>query len=327
MIDLKWNLKRIVLAVIAFLMLSAVLPIASPHVYADNPETSGSELYMLVGEEKVYVLEVEEKGYYLFLPSEADTGNISLSSGNGDQVLFPDGDGFSEAIDISGAFDKETNTFETDILITADPEDPDASETVHLVIMKGRNIGTVFYHSDDIENNGIVWVEKDRNNRGKGTALVTGEDGEVLYNGKIDDIHIRGTSSIYDPKKGYAIKLSKKTALAGEEKGKKWVLLAMYKDPLRIDDMIMKGVARVSGDTYAADDVLVNLYYDGCYRGVYCLSEKNEIKSNRVDITNMEDYYEEQYPDYGETQNFGSAQNSYNNKYYYQKDLEGPSEL
>lgn len=300
---------------------------ASIHESAEYPDRVVTQQFALVNGEKVYVLDVEDNGSYLFLPAETDTSCIKLYSDNGDQILFVDGDDMLDEINISDYLGIISNVFEADYIVVTDDDNQDLSEIRHLNIMKGANIGTVYYHSDDAENNGIEWVETDRNNRGTGTACITDSTGEIIYNGKIDDIHIRGNLSLQDPKKGYQIKLSKKTALVGKEKGKKWVLLAMYKDPLRISDLVMKYIANISNDKYSAHETLVNLYYDGQYRGLYCLSEKNEVKSNRIDITDMEEYYEEQDPEYGENIDLAIGKNKYNNEFQYQNGLVGPSEL
>ena len=44
---------------------------------------------------------------------------------------------------------------------------------------------------------------------------------------------------------------------------------------------------------YCTENALVNLYYDGEYRGCYLLSEKVEVGSGRVDITDLEELNEE----------------------------------
>ena len=324
MMRLSYGLRRVLLTAAVIVLLAALLP--AGRAYAGNPENAVTQVYTLVNGEKVYVLDVGDLGYYLFLPSEADISGISLYSDTGEQVLFKDGDGLAETVDLSESVPNENNIVVTDFLIVSDPDDPGSSEAVRLNIMKGENIGTVYYTSNDSENNGLDWIDASKSHRGTGTAVIIGADGQELYNGKIDDIHIRGNSSLADPKKGYQIKLSKKAALVGDEKGKKWVLLAQYKDPLRMSDYIMKGVAKVSDDRYSADATLVNLYYDGRYRGVYDLSEKNEVKSNRIDITDMEEYYEEQYPGYGESTAISTATNKYGNSFHYQEGLEGPAE-
>ena len=62
--------------------------------------------------------------------------------------------------------------------------------------------------------------------------------------------------------------------IKGTEKGKIWILLAAYTDPTKMADQIWKEAAAATGDTYAAKEETIDLYYDGEYRGTYMLSEK-----------------------------------------------------
>lgn len=71
----------------------------------------------------------------------------------------------------------------------------------------------------------------------------------------------------------------------------------------------------------------MNLYYDGEYRGVYLLSEKNTIKSTGVDITDMEDAYKEQNPNYGMDMQTSSGENAYGMTYFFTKDLNEPANI
>ena len=325
--SMKLSFKRVFIAFAAIITLTLLFSPSSKHAYAEEPASYSTPFYADVNGEKVYVLELQDIGWYLFLPSETDSTHIKLCSDDGRQVFFISGEAMTEELDISMSEPNEKSVYDADIAIFSDTGSSDKYEMVHLNIMKGNNVGTVYYNSDNIADFGREWIDTNRENRGTGTALITDPDGGIIYDGVIEDIHIRGRTSIRDPKKGYQIKLSKKTALVGEEKGKKWLLLAMYKDPLRINDTIMKNVAKVSDDRFAADSTIVNLYYDGCYRGVYELSEKNEVKTNRVDITDMEEYYEDKYPDYGDSVSFSTAKNKYGNTIHFQKGLEGPDEF
>ena len=78
---------------------------------------------------------------------------------------------------------------------------------------------------------------------------------------------------------------------------------------------------------YTASCNWVNLYYDGEYRGVYLLSEKNTIKSTGVDITDMEDAYKEQNPNYGMDMQTSSGENAYGMTYFFTKDLNEPANI
>lgn len=68
----------------------------------------------------------------------------------------------------------------------------------------------------------------------------------------------------------------------------------------------------------------LDLYFDGEYCGSYELSEKNQLNSNRIDITDMEEVYEAYNEDYGKNPKTTSAKNSYGNRYYYTRGLTDP---
>lgn len=101
----------------AMIMLTSFSVTVIP-VDADNPVSSATGIYTLVNDEKVYVLDVGEEGCYLFLPGEADAGNIHLYSENDKQVMFIDGDDLLETIDITSSIDNESNIYETDLLVS-----------------------------------------------------------------------------------------------------------------------------------------------------------------------------------------------------------------
>lgn len=295
-----------------------------------EPEVSEAAIYADSNGEKISVLEVKdaemaEADRYLFLPSEAQSTVSLFSEEEEKTVCFGDSaEEKKETAELTEMTADDNGRYVLPVMVIG-PEKT-VIDSFPLYVMKGENIGTVFYHSADSANYGREWIEVQKSNRGSGTAKVVNENGKVKYDGKISDIHVRGNTSMRDPKKGYQIKLDKKTALVGDQKGKKWVLLSQYKDPLKISDMICKNIAAISGDTYAASAAMVNFYYDGQYRGVYQLSEKNEVNSNRIDINDMEDFYKEQDPDYGDTVTPKVEENAYGNRYKYQKGLEGPEE-
>ena len=109
--------KFIEILLSAMIMLTSFSMTVIP-VDADNPVSSATGIYTLVNDEKVYVLDVGEEGCYLFLPGEADAGNIHLYSENDKQVMFIDGDDLLETIDITSSIDNESNIYETDLLVS-----------------------------------------------------------------------------------------------------------------------------------------------------------------------------------------------------------------
>lgn len=102
----------------------------------------------------------------------------------------------------------------------------------------------------------------------------------------------RGTSSWEWPKKPYLVKLDKHASLFGLPKAKDWVLRPSYSDESLIRDHLASVMGRTLGNLgYVPRTVLVDVYLNGAYRGVYVLSEQIEAKAGRVtlDVSPAED--------------------------------------
>lgn len=160
-------------------------------------------------------------------------------------------------------------------------------------------IGTMYLLSDDPENEGRAWVESspDKSNKATGSMLLINADGTVVYSGGLTQIKGRGNSTWLSDKKPYQIKLSEKTDLlqtgAEDNAAKTWVLLANYSDRTVMRNTLIYDLGLELGMDYCTENNWVNLYYDGEYRGCYLLSEKVEVGSGRVDITDLEELNEE----------------------------------
>ncbi len=275
----------------------------------------------------VYVMRVARE-YYLLLPNEADAENISLRTKDR---------GFNIYFSVNGA---ETDTLSLSKLTPSGgkysvsmkvrDQSGNLKSSLKLHIMKGSGIGTIYFTSKR-KAMGRSFVDSSKQLKASGKAIVIDASGKNLTedekNQVVTDIHGRGDSSWNAPKKSYQIKFDKKISLLeGTGKEKKWVLLAQYIDPLHMDDKIAKDMAAAGTDNFSPRETWFHFYYDGEYRGVYLVGEKNEIKSNRIDIEDMEDYYEKEDPDYGKTVNVKSDVNKYGSRYDYQEGLKGPKQ-
>ena len=154
-------------------------------------------------------------------------------------------------------------------------------------------------------------------------------NGESIYSGNLTQIKARGNSTFtYAEKKAYQIKLAEPSDLLGkQEQVKTWVLLASYFDATQMHDKLMKDLATKLGLAYTASCNWVNLYYDGEYRGVYLLSEKNSVGAASVAITDMEEAYKAQNPSYGDNMSTDSSLNAYGQKFQYTKGLQEPANI
>ena len=320
---------------IASVMTAVVLVIVSMYLsevtaYADyfDPPDKAEPYYIDTENGKIYV-ESSESEYFLLLPNEADAGSIAIKAEDESKTVTLVKDGSEhEVLDLSNEIGAGGSC---DVEAVIKDQSGNRMGGFGLRIMKGTGIGTLYYFSDDPSAKGRKWVDKSKDNESSGKALFFDENAKNLTeepkNQVIEDFHGRGNASWRYPKKSYQIKFDKKIALIdGTGKEKKWILLAQYSDPLRLSDMICKRMASATRTNFSPQAIWINFYYDGEYRGVYQLSEKVEVKSSRINITDLEDVYEEQDPDYGEHTNLKTDKNAYGMKYQYQDGLTGPEE-
>ena len=158
--------------------------------------------------------------------------------------------------------------------------------------------------------------------------MIDANGGEIAAT-NITELKARGNSTFtYAEKKSYQIKLeTASNLLQTGENVKTWVLLANYFDATLMHDKLFKDMAASLQMPYTASCNWVNLYYDGEYRGVYLLSEKNTVKSTGVNITDMEDAYKEQNPSYGTDMQTASSKNAYGMTYFYTTGLTEPGDI
>lgn len=275
---------------------------------------------------------------YLFLPASTDSQNLKLNCTLAEgEILYVAGDKLPDGMDASEGFDLDAvaapNEGKYTLELTLRKELKDGSfgvltKTASVQVMKSANFSAVYLtHGEGYE--GREYVDKSKDNVIEGSMAMVTAEGKTVYDGALSQIKARGNSTfLYYPKKSYQIKLSKKTALIdGTEKGKTWVLLAGYADAVKLSDQMWKDVGNAIDAAYTAKAKRVDLYFDGEYRGSYELSEKNQLGSNRIDITDMEEAYEACNEDYGENPKICSAKNSYGNSCYYTEGLTDPSEM
>ena len=199
---------------------------------------------------------------------------------------------------------------------------------ISVKILKSENISSMFITSDNPAQDRI-YVDSSKNNETTAQMILTGANGTVLYNGNLTQIKARGNSTFaHYAKKSYQIKLGEKSDLIGQNQTvKTWVLLANYGDATLMHDKFFKDLAAQMNMPYVAGCNWVNLWYDGEYRGVYLLSEKNSVGSTGVNITNMEDAYSALNPGYGTSVQIGQGVNKYGQAYAYTMGLTDPENI
>ena len=254
---------------------------------------------------------------YLFLPVNADLTALSLTFRKSGETTTA-----KETVNVLSLVEKDSRGRYALKTVLND------GSAVRFYVMQGSAIPTMYLASDNTDQSRI-WVDKSKKNEATGTMKLICSDGSTVYDGGLTQIKARGNSTFtHYPKKAYQIKLSDKTDLLGTgEKVKTWVLLANYGDATLMHDKLFKDLAAQLGMAYTASCDWVNLYYDGEYRGVYLLSEKNSVGGTGVDITDMEEAYEAVNPTYGDDMLISEGVNAHGQKYLYTENLAEVSEL
>ena len=163
-------------------------------------------------------------------------------------------------------------------------------DVIDFTIMKAEIIPSMHVTT---EKNAITWLNSDKARKESGSLCMIAEDGSYMYNDALETIGGRGYGSwdISGDKKSYNIKLiSKEELVTGAGAAKKWCLISND----AIDDSNLKyytsmnlALAMDSSKSPVAVGH-VDLYVNGEYRGLYQLTERKEIDSERVDIIDME---------------------------------------
>ncbi len=267
---------------------------------------------------------------YLFLPASANLASLNAvftrSAETGDLVVT--GDLSSQNVSSSDSLDVSALASETDgyRTITAKVGNGTAF-TVR--VMQATSLPTVYLTSTDASAQGRAYVDASKQNTTTAALRMIDANGGEIAATNITELKARGNSTFtYAEKKSYQIKLeTAPDLLQTGESVKTWVLLANYFDATLMHDKLFKDMAASLQMPYTASCDWVNLYYDGEYRGVYLLSEKNTVKSTGVAITDMEDAYKEQNPSYGTDMQMSSGKNAYGMTYFFTKDLKEPENI
>ncbi len=266
---------------------------------------------------------------YLFLPASADLTKLSLTvttTPESDKVLLTGDKGtayLQGTVDLTAVAAANADGYRA---ITAAVGK--GADTLTFRVMQASAIPTMYLTSSGAAQ-GRDWVDASKSNAATGTMNLIGTDGVPVYSGELKQIKARGNSTFtYAEKKSYQIKLAEPSDLLGkQEQVKTWVLLASYFDATQMHDKLIKDLAAKLGLAYTASCDWVNLYYDGAYRGIYLLSEKNSVGETSVAITDMEQAYEQLNEGYGTDMTTALAENSYGQQYQYTKDLTEPENI
>ena len=213
--------------------------------------------------------------YYLFLPGAANMGELRIWTEGVDEAViekesYKNGDRLPAELIVPG------ETLHVKL----------ARKTYKVQVMQGSEITAVFLGS---ASGSMAKIDKTKTYKEAGDFKMLDPDGAVAYDGTLDYVKLRGNTSAQFNKKGYAIKLSQKTDLAGMGKAKKYALISNARDHALIRNQIVFAMAKYAGLKYTPGCVQADVYLNHVYNGTYILQSKIEVGPNRVDIPDLED--------------------------------------
>ena len=229
----------------------------------------------------------------LLLPGDADLSSVTMEGTPGWTVTYGD------TADSSGtvALDFASAPDNTLTVTVTPPEQAGAlgavTKELTLRAMKSsKDIPALYLSISPDSEKTMAQVEADYNHDTKatGTAVLLGDDSLPEMEMEVKG---RGNASWHRAKKGFQVKLDKKTDVMGMGKAKKWVLLPSAADLSLIRNSVALDLAQQLELDFTSEWRFVDFYVDGAYYGLYILCEKPEIGDNRVEITNMDDAIED----------------------------------
>ncbi len=286
-------------------LIFAIVLLSVCFVFTASAQTEKDALYFVANSEnentKIYPQVAVDKNTYMFLPSSADLGEITLYSDTGYDKFTVSADNnaevaFGESFDLPALFsDSEETDGEYKVKITVSDGEEIVFEKT-LIIMKSENIRSLFITSENPAEKGRKWIDSSKSNKAKGNIVYIDTQGNIVNADEMTEIKARGNSTFTDfEKKAYQFKIKNKFNMTGDESNaqKKWVLLANAGDVTLIHNSLVVTLAKDLGIPYTVDAESIDLYYDGEYRGSYLLTDKVEVGKTGVDIQDLDGLIEE----------------------------------
>lgn len=229
---------------------------------------------------------VVDGNYCIFLPSYTDNAEVVICA---DEI-------FGVTIDGVRLYDEmDVRQFPLNTPMELTYYNYDGIRSIQITFVQSANVGTLYL---DVPERDMEYVHEKKGNKASGTACMYDANGQVLYNGTLSEISGRGNYTWFLDKKPYGITLSKDADLLGTGAADRWILLANAFDTSNLRNKIAYTFASDFGLAYSPACDWVDLYINGCYHGLYLLSERNEIHPQRINIDENESFLLSAEPEY-----------------------------
>ena len=131
-----------------------------------------------------------------------------------------------------------------------------------------------------------------------GELVMLDENGDFVGSWELSQFKLRGNLTAALSKKPFKLGFEEPVSMLGMAPARKWNLLANATDGSYIRNKLILDLANRTTDDYEADGEFAELYLNGCYQGLYLLTEAIETGENRLDISPETDYFLEMELDF-----------------------------
>lgn len=161
-------------------------------------------------------------------------------------------------------------------------KDWDSIVSIPIMFLRSENVATM--HIDTASGN-MDYIHSKKGNKETCTVRIYDSMGSCLYTGSSVEMKGRGnaTWNEYD-KKPYSLQFVEPVDILQMSAAENWILLANSTDPTQLKNKMIYDFADSLGLGYSPDSQWVDLYLNGEYVGLYLLTERNEIHTERVAI-------------------------------------------
>lgn len=285
---MTYRAKRHGIRGLLLLLLIAVTVIWEKTAY-DRRQSEGDcveSLCFVVGsagpEEKIRCFtEDTEQTDYLFLPSYANTNNVTISFVGADRAVFVRGD---EEIVLKDGDDISALVFDEPYDLCFYDRDGNKTAQRIMVVMHSANLPAVFLET---ESGSMEMLDADKDYEEKGKFLLIDAEGALMCADRLDRISGRGNSTWAYPKKSYGIRLKNRADLLGMGSADNWILLSNVEDRSYIRNKITYEMGIAAGMEGSPESQYIDLYINNRYHGMYQLCEKVEIDPERIPIADL----------------------------------------
>lgn len=168
-----------------------------------------------------------------------------------------------------------------------EPQIPEGTDFDSVVWLYSEHIPAVFI---DTESGTAEQIHADKNVKEAGDVSVLGADGAAAFRMPLSYIKSRGNTSFTSfEKKSYQIKFAESVPFLGMDAAKKWIFISNASDATLLRNALTRKLAGRLGLAQSEEGVFVDLYLNGEYVGNYYVTEKVEVKENRLPITDLEE--------------------------------------